>query len=99
MRKFVRHPGRSRDLRLFDHPRLLLLLFEAHRRKVGEHGHQPCVILVKGLGSAMGHDKDRTAGVFGSPRKQDAVRYQRRLDAEDLEKFLRDSEVLRVSTL
>ena len=36
----------------------------------------------------MGHDENRAPRIFTLPRKQNAIRYQRRFDAEDIEKFL-----------
>src|SRR6202044_2977604 len=80
-------------------PGLLLLLPIAHRSEVSQHRHEPRIIFVKGFRPSVRHDKDGAARVLSLPWEQDAVRYQRCFDAEDIEKFLRDGEVLRVPTL
>jgi hypothetical protein len=93
------HLSRSRRAFLSDEPRLLLLLPIAHRSEVSKHRHESRVISVEGLSTTMRHDEDRATRFFSLPWKKDAVSYQRCFDTEDLEKSLRDREVLGMPSL
>ena len=90
----VGHAGGGRGTGLSEELGALAKLEHGHGGEVGEGFHHAEIFHVEGLGALVGHDEDGALDVVAVPGKEEAVGDGRGLDAEDLEEFGEDANVL-----
>ena len=73
---------------------LLLLLSYAHGGKICQQLHRPKIVRIERLCPAMRHDPYRAPDVVNSPRQEDAVGDEGRIDLHGVKKLLEDTEKL-----
>ena len=95
----VGHAGGGGDGGLFEELGALAKLEHGHGGEVGEGFHHAEVFGVEGLGAVVGHDEDGALNVVDVPGEEEAVGDGRSFDAEDLEEFWEDANVLRAIAL